>query len=140
MSDAEEKFGVDPETGFAPQVWNSWETNWSGTFSEDVTTRRSTRSSTRTFGRGGWINGGVGGPAARVRQTTTQPIEARYNRNVESGIKERTGTQYHVVETFDEVSVGDKVLSTEIISTVRSRNVEFYAANLKPSTQNLCFL
>ena len=139
MSEAEEKFGVDPETGFAPQVWNSWETNWSGTFSEDVTTRRSTRSSSHTFGRGGWINGGSGGPAAWVQQTTTQPIEETIIETTESGIKERTGTQYHVVETFDEVSVGDKVLSTEIISTVRSRNVEFYAANLKPSTQIYAF-
>ena len=139
MSEAEEKFGVDPETGFAPQVWNSWETNWSGTFSEDVTTRRSTRSNTHTFGRGGWINGGSGGPAAWVQQTTTQPIEETIIETTESGIKERTGTQYHVVETFDEVSVGDKVLSTEIISTVRSRNVEFYAANLKPSTQIYAF-
>ena len=139
MSEAEEKFGVDPETGFAPQVWNSWETNWSGTFSEDVTTRRSTRSSSHTFGRGGWINGGSGGPAEWVRQTTTQPIEETIIETTESGIKERTGTQYHVVETFDEVSVGDKVLSTEIISTVRSRNVEFYAANLKPSTQIYAF-
>ena len=138
MSEAEEKFGVDPETGFAPQVWNSWETNWSGTFSEDVTTRRSTRSTSRTFGRGGWINGGSG-VAARVRQTTTQPIEETIIETTESGIKERTGTQYHVVETFDEVSVGDKVISTEIISTVRSRNVEFYAANLKPSTQIYAF-
>ena len=138
MSEAEEKFGVDPETGFAPQVWNSWETNWSGTFSEDVTTRRSTRSSTHTFGRGGWINGGSG-TAAWVRQTTTQPIEETIVQTTESGIRERTGTQYHVVETFDEVSVGDKILSTEIISTVRSRNVEFYAANLKPSTQIYAF-
>ena len=70
---------------------------------------------------------------------STQPIEETIIQTTESGIKERTGTQYHVVETFDEVSVGDKVLSTEIISTVRSRNVEFYAANLKPSTQIYAF-
>jgi hypothetical protein len=139
MSDAEERFGVDPETGFAPEVWNSWETNWSGTFSENATTRQSTETSTRTFGRGGWINGGVGGPAARVRQTTTSTIEQDVIETVESGVKERTGTQYHVVETFDEISVGDKVLSTEIISTVRSRNIEFYAANLKPSTRIYAF-
>jgi hypothetical protein len=34
MSEAEEKFGVDPETGFASELWNSWETNWSGTTSQ----------------------------------------------------------------------------------------------------------
>ena len=54
-------------------------------------------------------------------------------------LEERTGTQYVVTETFEEVSVGDKVLSTEIIANVRSRNVEFYAANLKPSTRIYAF-
>ena len=139
MSEAEEKYGVDPETGFAAEVWNSWETNWSGTTTTQTDTRESTTTSDRTFGRGGWINGGSGGPAERVRQTTSQPIEQDVVDTIESGVKSRSGTQYHVVETFEEISVGDKVLSTEIISTVRSRNVEFYAANLKPSTQIYAF-
>ena len=30
MAEAEEKFNVDPQTGFAATIWNSWETNWSG--------------------------------------------------------------------------------------------------------------
>ena len=138
MTEAEEKFGVDPETGFAAEIWNSWETTWSGTFSTETDTRETSTSSSNTFGRGGWINGGSG-TAQWVRQTTTQPIEETIVETTESGIRERTGTQYHVVETFDEVSVGDKVLNTEIIASVRSRNVEFYAANLKPSTQIYAF-
>ena len=139
MSEAEEKYGVDPETGFASEIWNSWETNWSGTTTTKTDTRESTTTSSRTFGRGGWINGGSGGPAAWVRQTTTQPIEQDVVDTIESGTKSRSGTQYVVTETFEEVSVGDKVLSTEVISTVRSRNVEFYAANLKPSTRIYAF-
>ena len=139
MSEAQEKYGVDPETGFASEIWNSWETNWSGTTSTESTTQQSSTTSSHTFGRGGWINGGSGGPAAWVQQTTTQPIEQDVVNTNESGIKSRSGTQYQVVETFDELSVGDKVISTEIISTVRSRNVEFYAANLKPSTRIYAF-
>lgn len=139
MSEAEEKYGVDPETGFASEVWNSWETNWSGTTTTVTDTRESTTTSSRTFGRGGWINGGSGGPAAWVRQTTKQPIEQDVTDTIESGTKSRTGTQYHVTETFEEVSTGDKVVSTEIVTTVRSRNIEFYAANLKPSTQIYAF-
>ena len=139
MSEAEEKYGVDPETGFASEVWNSWETKWSGTTTTKTDTRESTTTSSRTFGRGGWINGGSGGPAAWVRQTTKQPIEQDVTDTIESGTKSRTGTQYHVTETFEEVSAGDKVVSTEIVTTVRSRNIEFYAANLKPSTQIYAF-
>ena len=41
-----------------------------------------------------WINGGSGGPVACVRQTSTQPIEQDVIETVESGVKERTGTQY----------------------------------------------
>ena len=139
MSEAEEKYGVDPETGFASEIWNSWETNWSGTTSTESTTQTSSTTSSTTFGRGGWINGGSGGPAERVQQTTTQPVEQDVVNTNESGTKSRSGTQYQVVETFDELSIGDKVVSTEIISTVRSRNVEFYAANLKPSTRIYAF-
>jgi len=139
MSEAEEKYGVDPETGFASELWNSWETNWSGTTTTTTDTRESTTTSSHTFGRGGWINGGSGGPAEWVRQTTTQPIEQDVTDTIESGVKSRTGTQYHVTETFEEISTGDKVISTEIVTTVRSRNIEFYAANLKPSTQIYAF-
>ena len=138
MSEAEEKYGVDPETGFASELWNSWETNWSGTTSTITTTQQSSTSSSNTFGRGGWINGGSG-VAQWVQQTTTQPIEQTVVQTNESGVNSRSGIQYQVVETFEELSVGDKVVSTEIISTVRSRNVEFYAANLKPSTRIYAF-
>ena len=34
-----------------------------------------------------------------------------------------------VVEEFEEIDAGDKVLNSEVINTVRSRNVEFYAKN-----------
>jgi hypothetical protein len=139
MSEAEEKFGVDPETGFASELWNSWENNWSGTTSQTENTVTGTSASDRTFGRGGWINGGSGGPAAWVRQTSSQTIEQDVVETIESGTQSRTGTQYQVIETFEEVNLGPKVLSTEIISTVRSRNVEFSSANLKPSTQIYAF-
>ena len=138
MSDAEEKFGVDPETGFASELWNSWENNWSGTTTQAENTITGTTSSSHTFGRGGWINGGSG-IAQRVRQTSTQTIEQDVVETIESGTQSRTGTQYQVIETFEEVNLGPKVLSTEIISTVRSRNVEFSSANLKPSTQIYAF-
>ena len=140
MAEAEAKFNVDPQTGFAATIWNSWETNWSGMTSVVEDTRRRTDSSSHTFGRGGWINGGSGGPAAWVRQTTSQTVEETVRNTTEEGTKSRTGTTTMVVEEFEEIDAGDKVLNTEVINIVRSRNVEFYAKNLKPSYKNLCFL
>ena len=43
-----------------------------------------------------------------------------------------------VVEEFEEIDAGDKVLNTEE-SSVRFRNVEFYANNLKPATRIYAF-
>jgi len=139
MSEAEEKYNVDPQTGFSATVWNSWETDWSGTTSVVRDTRRRTDTSSRTFGRGGWINGGSGGPAAWVRQTTSQTVEDVVNNTVEEGTKSRSGTTTMVVEEFEEIDAGDKVLNTEVVNTVRSRNVEFYANNLKPATRIYAF-
>ena len=139
MAEAEEKFNVDPQTGFAATIWNSWETNWSGVTSVVEDTRRRTDTSSRTFGRGGWINGGSGGPAAWIRQTTSQTVEETVRNTTEEGTKSRTGTTTMVVEEFEQVDVGDKVLNTELITTVRSRNVEFYANNLKPATRIYAF-
>ena len=56
----EQTEGLDPQTGFAPIVWNSWETNWTGFEFNDTTTRRTTTSTGGTRGVGGWINGGSG--------------------------------------------------------------------------------
>ena len=61
------------------------------------------------------------------------------NATVEEGTKSRTGTTTMVVEEFEEIDAGDKVLNTEVITTVRSRNVEFYANNLKPATRIYAF-
>ena len=139
MAEAEEKFNVDPQTGFAATIWNSWETNWSGTTSVIRDTRRRTETSTGPrFGRGGWINGGSGA-AQWVQRTTTRTIEDVVNATVEEGTKTRTGTTTHVVEEFEEIDAGDKVLNSEVITTVRSRNVEFYAKNLKPATRIYAF-
>ena len=139
MAEAEERFNVDPQTGFAATIWNSWETNWTGTTSVIRDTRRRTDTSTGPrFGRGGWINGGSG-TAQWVQRTTTRTIEDVLNSTVEEGVKTRTGTTTMVVEEFEEIDAGDKVLNTEVINTVRSRNVEFYANNLKPATRIYAF-
>ena len=47
---------LDPQTGFAPIVWNAWETNWTG-FEFNESTRRRTTNQGGRRGVGGWING-----------------------------------------------------------------------------------
>ena len=54
---AEQQFGIDPQTGFSGEVWNSWENDWSGTYTYEIESIQRNEHSETTFGRGGWING-----------------------------------------------------------------------------------
>ena len=69
---------LDPQTGFAPIVWNAWETNWTGFEFNDSTRRRTQTTTGGRRGVGGWINnfsGGFGNPARILETTTTTTIE-----------------------------------------------------------------
>jgi hypothetical protein len=140
MSEYNEKYEIDPETGFASSIWNSWEQNWSGVTEvvPDVKVDQDTTTGA-VYGRDGWINGGSG-VAKWVQDTTTQTFEQDVNETVEYGKMKRSGTRPEVIETYEKVELGEKVVSTEIGTVVRSRNVEFYSENLKPSTRIYAFL
>ena len=70
---------------------------------------------------------------ARVRTdtvTTSQQVEitTRHEFN-------RTGISYKVTEQIDKQSLGNKVVSRDVIPFMRFRNVEFIAKRLKPLTR-----
>ena len=122
LAAAEEQFGIDPQTGFSGEIWNSWENDWSGTYSYEIESVQRNENSETTFGRGGWINGDPSSsPAQWVRQTTNQVVEDDYQTTIESGEATRTGIQHYIVEEFETVNLGDKVVSTEVVKTVRSK-------------------
>ena len=134
MAQAEAEHGVDPQTGFAATQWNSWETEWTGVTSSESSTRRRTEIlEDRIFARGR-------GRQAIIRRTTSQTVEDSVVNTIETGINSRTGTRVEVIEEFNEINLGDKVLSTDTVKHVRSRNVEFFANNLKPVTRIYAFL
>jgi hypothetical protein len=45
----------------------------------------------------------------------------------DTGVQTRTGNRTIVTEQFDNTSVGDRVVSRNLISFMRSRNVQFVA-------------
>ena len=63
LANASKTLNVDPQTGFAPTMWNSWVDNWTG---QEVaeSTRTRNQSSSRVVGEGGWI--GKGSDYSRV--------------------------------------------------------------------------
>ena len=136
MARAVEEQGVDPQTGFAPTIWNAWETNWTG---RDVI--ESTR--TRTTDVPASVN--IQGPGNRniyrtwVRNVRADVIEETVREVRDTGVMSRTGSRTIVTEQFDRTSVGDRVVSRNVVPYMRSRNVQFEAKKLKPLTRLYAF-
>jgi len=138
MAQAMQEFGVDPQTGLAPTQWNSWETQWSGQEQIDRKQRRQETSSTTVeeIIKAGWINGGSGvNHSQDVTTTTTTVFEDTIRDTFRVDNQTRTGTRKVVTEQFDNESIGDRVVSRDIITTMRSRNIEFRVTKCKPLTQ-----
>jgi hypothetical protein len=124
LSNAVRTLNVDPQTGFAPTIWNSWVDNWTG---QDVIDSTNTRTQTIQSTRG------------RTVTTTTSVIEDNLREIVDTGISSRTGTRTVVTEQLDRTSLGDRVVSRDIVPFMRSRNIQFVVKKLKPLTQVFAF-
>jgi len=136
LSNAVRTLNVDPQTGFAPVVWNAWETNWTG--QEVINTSR-----TRTETSGGQWVGWAGQPGGGVRDAfgsqTTTIIQDNLREIRDTGVQTRTGNRTIITEQFDNTSVGDRVVSRNLVPYMRSRNVQFVSKKLKPLTQIYAF-
>ena len=138
LANAVRTLNVDPQTGFAPIVWNAWQTNWTGQEVINSTRVRTETETGSTFGVGGWINGGSG--VAQLRRIeTTSVIQDNLRETRETGVQSRTGLRTIVTEQFDNTSVGDRVVSRNLIPYMRSRNIQFVSKKLKPLTQIYTF-
>lgn len=103
---------LDKQSGFGPVTWGSWETVWTGS---------TTAKDSRTVNVGYYI-------VKEDLETVTK-----------TGTSTRTGVRKITKDEFSNVSLGDTVLSSEISSFMRSRNVEFTAKRLKPLTRVYAF-
>ena len=108
---------VDPQTGLGPIIWDAWETNWTGSTQEPPVTRTIERVSGRRVDL--------------IEETTVTTVE--------TGTDTRQGTRTQVVAQFDQESLGDRVVSRELIQFMRSRNIQFVSRKVKPNTQLYAF-
>jgi hypothetical protein len=159
--------GWDPQTGLSPVSWGAWETTWTGeTTTTTVSSRRYYGGrwwwGSKWWNRGyygwnwnrfpyyngywghyygwhgwnynryywgyPWYGGYWGRVATQVATTTTK-----------TGTSTRTGTQQKLTEEVKTVSLGDSVISTEVVPFMRSRNVEFIGSRFKPFTRVYAF-
>ena len=134
LSNAVRTLNVDPQTGFAPVVWNAWETNWTGQEVINSTRRREEVSG------GAWRGVISGGRGREVYETqVTSVIQDNLREIRDTGVQSRTGVRTIVSEQFDNTSVGDRVVSRNLIPYMRSRNIQFVSKKLKPLTQIYAF-
>ena len=125
---------IDPQTGFGPILWNSWETNWVG-----IEVIQSTRQRVISGGANTIIQGSGNAISWSNRTVTDTTIQERLRTRREFGTNDRTGTRTIVTEQFDRESVGDRVVSRDLIPFMRSRNIEFVAKKVKPLTRLYAF-
>jgi len=156
MALASQQFGVDPQTGYAPTVWGAWETNWTG--KEVIETVKISSDTSYKHGYYGyygyWWRGypygyygyygywgyyGYYGRYWGYYGAVTTVTQDTYRETKETGVQSRTGTTTYVTEQIDTTSIGDKVVSRNLIQYLRSRNIQFVAKNVKPLTQVYCF-
>lgn len=135
---AVQQLGVDTNTGLSPIDWGAWETTWTGT---QVTNRENmgsilvgSQQVSESTSRGGFQKG------RGIPETTTRTFRDQYTNfqnvtTLTTTQQSRQGIQYKVGERFDSTNLGPKVISTEVIHTMRSRNVEFIAKRMKPNTR-----
>ncbi|NBU48288.1 MAG: hypothetical protein EBS34_12800, partial [Flavobacteriales bacterium] len=130
---ASKTLNVDPQTGFAPTIWGSWQTIWTG--QEIIGATRE-----RTIVTGGQWRGVSGGGSIPIYDTqTTTVVKEQTKEIIDTGIQSRTGRTVSVVEQFDKTSVGDRVVSRNLLAHMRSRNIQFVAKKVKPLTQMYAF-
>ena len=129
--------GADSNTGLSPVDWGSWETTWTG---QSSTTGPSLYSQTKTTLTGtSTVKGkyvcGKGIPITTTKNYQDAKTDFKEVTTTTTTNQTRQGIQFRVGERFDTTSLGDKVVNTEVIATMRSRNIEFICRRLKPNTR-----
>jgi len=137
LEKAVDQFGVDPQTGFAPTRWNAWETTWTG---QDVIETTRDRTVSTEIGRQGFASWGSPWSSGYTRVTVRDTlVEDTFREVRDTGVKTRTGNTVIVTEQFDQTSVGDRVVSRDVVPYMRSRNIQFVSRKLKPLTRLYAF-
>jgi len=123
VAEAERSFGgFDPQTGLTSTIWGGWQTVWTGTDTQSTTGNRREEAGFRH---------GINADRVIVQDTTIN--------NFRTGTSTRSGSRQLITEQFDQVSDGDRTVSTEVIPRMRSRNITFDGSGFKPQARLYSF-
>ena len=122
--------GFDNSTGYSPVIWDGWSTTWTGGGSGE---RLIDESSYDHFG--GWVEG----QGQRTREKYRTITKTFQKGSSASSTQQRTGRRSIQRETFTTQNEGEKVINTDLVPYMRSRNLDFSAKGLKPTTSVYAF-
>ena len=145
-----EQLGVDTNTGFSAVDWGAWETSWTGSNISDGPSIGRLQTGTTLISDSGWVATSdphaSRAPDGVMRQSSTETqtfrdsfIEFSNQTTTLTGSTSRQGIQYRVDARYDSARLGDRVVSREIITKMRSRNIEIIAKRLKPTSRFYAF-
>ena len=116
-----------------PIVWGGWQTTWTGTRKESTVTERKEitgQSVTRKTTHNQWQD---------IQTTTTTTFQDTFTETFRDGTESRDGSRQLITEQFDQTSLGDRTISTEIVPTIRSRNIAFDGKGFLPQARMFAF-
>ena len=140
--DAVVGLGIDEQTGLSEINWGSWETYWTGEKKGKIKTTetvknlgkihpkklpKGTKLATKHVANGHmtkklngkWVGKGKGVILNAKLITTTQVQEITTTTK-----QSKKGVQYRVTPTVQKKSLGEKIVSTDLIPFMRSRNID----------------
>jgi hypothetical protein len=107
------------EDGFSPTTYNEWQEVWNGTEVKDPIKKGEQYNKVDAAGY----------------LTTTTVFQDYVTQTYETGYKERTGSRIQLSSTEQEITLGDRVIKRDNSLTMRARNIQFVARNLKPLSE-----
>ena len=137
-------------SGVTPIVWESWETNdvdisSSSSTSQNTSTDSSTRLGTQeefdTIQPNGWFDGRDVETAPQFQVSVSQDttVTSTTTTTTTTLHQSRQGSQTIVTERIDTESLGERVVSREILHFMRSRNIMCTGTSLKPYSRLYSF-
>ena len=137
-----QQLNVDTNTGLSPTDWSAWETTWTGTRQSNgpvvFSSQTGSQLISQSDSRGGFV------PGEGIPLTTNQTFQDSFinfsdQTTITTRNQTRQGIQFGVSQRFDTTNLGDRVVSREILTHMRSRNIELVARRLKPNSQFYAF-
>ena len=113
---------LDPQAGWSPILWGAWNEEWTG---KKTTDKKISGKDTATLTQSNAKDGSV-----------TASVEAVIKSTKKTGTATAAGSSQKITtEPSNSINLGDKIVSSNVSSFMRSRNIQITAKGLCPNSE-----